>query len=443
MAESGTLLETQAYAETDVVALCHNLLRFDTTNYGDDDGPGERSAGEYISGVLADSGLDVEIIEARPGRTNVVARWPGVDPARPALLVHGHIDVVPAEASDWRHGPFSGEIADGCVWGRGAVDMKNFLAMVLAVVRERRRTGRPPARDVVLAFVADEEFGGGAGAGWLTRNRPDLFDGCTEAIGEVGGYSVTLPTDRRMYLVESAQKGLTWYKVTARGLAGHGSMLNAANSVADLAETVARIGRHEFPTRLTPAVRTFLEELAKELGLPFDPDDCAPLLAALGPVGRIVGATMFNTATPTVLRAGYKTNVIPAEAEAEFDCRYLPGHEEEFIAEFDALLGEGMTRETIHHDIAVEAEFTGPLSEAMRGSLLAEDPGALVAPYLLPAGTDAKHFSQLGMACYGFVPLRLPPDFDFPGVFHGVDERVPVDALRFGVRVLDRFFDMC
>jgi acetylornithine deacetylase/succinyl-diaminopimelate desuccinylase-like protein len=329
------------------------------------------------------------------------------------------------------------------VWGRGAVDMKNLLAMVLAVVRERRRTSRPPARDVVLAFVADEETGGHHGAGWLCRNRPDLFEGCTEAISEVGGYSVTLPTGRRLYLVETAQKGIAWYRLTASGIAGHGSMLNDENSVIELAEAVARIGRHQFPQRIRPALRDFLEELAAELGEPLDLDNPAPLLKALGPVERIVGGTFRDMATPTVLRAGMKTNVIPGQAHAEIDCRYLPGSEETFLTELDTLLGPNVQREELHYDIAVETDFTGPVTDAMRASLEGEDPDGRVVPYLLSAGTDAKHFSRLGIACFGFVPLRLPPDFDYPGVFHGVDERVPADSLRFGARVLDRFFDLC
>ncbi|GLY72879.1 M20/M25/M40 family metallo-hydrolase [Actinoallomurus iriomotensis] len=430
-------------AAEDAVTICRDLLRFDTTNYGDGSGPGERLAAEYIAGVLADAGLEPEIIEPTPGRTNVVAVWPGANPDRPRLLVHGHTDVVPADAADWRYPPFSGEIADGCVWGRGAVDMKNLLAMVLAVVRERRRESRPPARDVVLAFVADEETGGHHGAGWLCQNRPELFEGCTEAISEVGGFSVTLPTGRRLYLVETAQKGIAWYRLTADGVAGHGSMLNDENSVIELAEAVARIGRHRFPQRIRPALRDFLTELAAELGEPLDLENPAPLLKALGPVERIVGGTFRDMATPTVLRAGMKTNVIPGQAHAEIDCRYLPGSEETFLSELDTLLGPHVRREELHYDIAVETDFTGPVTDAMRASLEAEDPDGRAVPYLLSAGTDAKHFSRLGIACFGFVPLRLPPDFDYPGVFHGVDERVPTESLRFGARVLDRFFDLC
>ena len=430
-------------AEEESVRLCHDLLRFDTSNHGDDTGPGERVAAEYVAAALADVGLDIEIIEPRPGRTTVMARWAGAEPSRPGLLVHAHTDVVPADADVWRYGPFSGELADGCLWGRGAVDMKYFVAQVLAVVRARMRAGRPPARDVVLAFVADEEAGGGLGARWLVEHRPDLFEGCTEAIGEVGGYSATLPGGRRLYLVETAQKGVVWFRLTARGVAGHASMLNPANSVTELSEAIARIGRHRFPVRLTPSVRTFLEALAAELGRPFDPDDPGPLIEALGPVKRIVGAALRNVASPTRLAAGFKTNVIPGSAVGEIDCRYLPGFEDEVFAAIDELTGPLIDTEVIHRDIAVETDYTGRLAGAMTAGLVAEDPGAAVVPYLLPAGTDAKHFSRLGIDCFGFAPLRVPDGFDFPGLFHGVDERVPVDALRFGVRVLDRFFDLC
>ncbi|MFD0855758.1 M20/M25/M40 family metallo-hydrolase, partial [Actinomadura adrarensis] len=297
--------------------------------------------------------------------------------------------------------------------------------------------------DVVLAFVADEEAGGGLGARWLVDHRPELFEGCSEAIGEVGGYSASLPGGGRIYLIETAQKGVVWFRLTANGDAGHASMLNPANSVVELGDAVARIGHHRFPMRLTPTVRTFLESLAGALGEPFDPLDPVPLLKALGPVERIVGASLRNVASPTRLLAGNKTNVIPSQATAEVDCRFLPGFEDEIFEVIGELAGERVAIEVIHRDIAVETDFGGPLTEAISRSLRAEDPGALVAPYLLPAGSDAKHFSGLGIDCFGFAPLRLPAGFDFPRLFHGVDERIPVAALRFGVRVLDRFFDLC
>ena len=431
-----------AAAEAEVAAICRDLIRIDTTNPGDHSGPGERAAAEYVAGLLTAPGLEPVILESHPKRTSLVARIAGEDPARPALLIHGHLDVVPANASDWQLDPFSGEIADGCVWGRGAIDMKDMDAIMLAVARQRLRDGRKPARDVVLAFTADEEAGGTWGAAFLAQRHPELFDGVTEAIGEVGGFSVAVG-DQRMYAVQTAEKGLAWMRLTATGTAGHGSMIHGDNAVTTLAEAVARIGRHEWPVRLPDSARAFLEAASAALGVEFDPEDPGTVLGKLGAMSRLVGATVKNTANPTGLKAGYKVNVIPQSATAEIDGRFLPGYEEEFFAEIDRLLGGAVKREFIHHDIALETTADGALYDAMTAALLAEDPQAMVVPYCLSAGTDAKSFSKLGIRCFGFSPLKLPPELDFSGMFHGIDERVPVDGLRFGVRVLDRFLDIC
>jgi acetylornithine deacetylase/succinyl-diaminopimelate desuccinylase-like protein len=431
-----------ATAEDEVATLCRDLIRIDTSNYGDHSGPGERLAAEYVAALLGEVGLEPVMLESHPGRTSVVTRIRGEDPSRPALLMHGHLDVVPADAADWAVPPFSGETVDGSIWGRGAVDMKDMDAMILAVVRQRMRQGRRPPRDVVLAFLADEEAGGTWGARWLVDNHPGLFEGVTEAIGEVGGFSATI-AGQRLYLVETAEKGMAWLRLTARGTAGHGSALQNNNAVTELAETVARIGRHEWPTRLTPSARAFLEAAAEALGLEFTPGAAPQVLAKLGPLARMIGAALVNTANPTMLNAGYKVNVVPGAASANVDGRFLPGHEEEFLAELDSLLGPGVRREFIHQDIALETTFDGDLCAAMTAALLAEDPGAKAVPYCMPGGTDGKSFSRLGIRCFGFAPLRLPADIDFFGMFHSVDERVPVDALRFGVRVLDGFLDRC
>ncbi|GIH93040.1 M20/M25/M40 family metallo-hydrolase [Planobispora siamensis] len=429
--------------EDEVVELCRDLIRIDSTNAGDNAGPGERAAAEYVAEKLAEVGLEPRILESDDRRANVVARIAGEDSSRDALLLHGHLDVVPFNADDWTHHPLSGEIADDCVWGRGAVDMKDMDAMILAVVRQRLSQGRRPPRDVVLAFTADEEAGGTYGAQWLSEKHPDLFEGCTEAIGEVGGFSVSIDEARRLYLIETAEKGIAWMRLTAHGRAGHGSMLNSENAVTELAEAVGRIGRYEWPVRLTQTVKTFLNEVSANLNLEFDPDDAEATVAKLGPLARMIGATLRNTANPTMLAGGYKANVIPQTATAHVDGRFLPGHEEEFFATIDELLGPNVTREFVYHDIAIETGFDGPLVRAMADALVAEDPGALAVPYTLSGGTDLKAFSRLGMRGFGFAPLRLPADLDFSGMFHGVDERVPVDSLRFGVRVLDRFLDAC
>jgi acetylornithine deacetylase/succinyl-diaminopimelate desuccinylase-like protein len=429
-------------AQDEVVALCRDLIRIDTSNRGDNSGPGERQAAEHVAALLTDVGLEPTVLESDTNRASVVARIAGTDQSRPALLIHGHLDVVPADASDWQVDPFSGEVRDGCVWGRGAVDMKDMDAMTLAVIRQRMREGRRPPRDVVLAFLADEEAGGTYGARWLVDNHPGLFEGVTEAISEVGGFSVTFG-GRRLYLVEIAEKGLAWMRLTARGTAGHGSMLQKDNAVTELAEAIARIGRHDWPIQLTPAVEAFFTEAAAAVGVDFDPAGLPQLLDKIGSLSRLTGATVRHTLNPTVLDAGYKVNVVPQHATAQADGRFLPGHEDGFFAEVDKLLGPHVEREFIHHDIAVETTFDGDLVEAMKDALLAEDPDGKAIPYCLSAGTDAKSFSRLGIRCFGFAPLQLPPDLDFSGMFHGVDERVPTAALQFGTRVLDRFLDNC
>ncbi|MGX1853073.1 M20/M25/M40 family metallo-hydrolase [Streptomyces sp. NBC_01456] len=427
--------------EDEVVDLCRDLIRIDTSNYGDHSGPGERAAAEYVAEKLAEVGLEPQIFESHKGRASTVARIEGEDRSRPALLIHGHTDVVPANAEDWTHHPFSGEIADGCVWGRGAVDMKDMDAMTLAVVRDRLRTGRKPPRDIVLAFLADEEAGGTYGARYLVDHHPHLFEGVTEAISEVGGFSFTVNEKVRLYLIETAQKGMHWMKLTVDGNAGHGSMIHKDNAITELSEAVGRLGRHEFPVRVTKTLRSFLDQLGDALGTELDPENMDATLAKLGGIAKLIGASLKNTANPTQLGAGYKVNVIPGQATAHVDGRFLPGHEEEFLADLDRILGPRVKREDVHADKALETTFDGALVDAMQSALQAEDPIARAVPYMLSAGTDAKSFDDLGIRGFGFAPLKLPPELDFAGMFHGVDERVPVDGLKFGVRVLDRFID--
>jgi acetylornithine deacetylase/succinyl-diaminopimelate desuccinylase-like protein len=426
-------------AQDEVVELAGDLIRIDSSNYGDGSGPGEREAAEYVAAKLTEVGLEPDVFESADRRTSLVVRWAGEDRSRPGLLIHGHLDVVPAEAGDWTHHPFAGEIADDCLWGRGAVDMKDMDAMTLALVRQWRREGRKPPRDVVLAFLADEEAGGVQGAHWLVDNHPDLFEGVSEAISEVGGFSFTLPGGERAYLIETAQKGIQWLRLVAKGRAGHGSMVTDDNAIVTIAEAVARIGRHEWPLRLTPTVVRFLEEISEALGIEFDPKEPETGIAKLGTLARIVGATLRNTANPTMLKGGYKHNVIPQTADAFIDCRFLPGLEDELLETIDELMGPDVTRETLVRDIAVETTFDGPLVEAMVAALQAEDPGSRAIPYCLSGGTDNKSFKLLGIRGFGFAPLRLPAELDFSGMFHGIDERVPLDSLKFGVRVLDRF----
>jgi acetylornithine deacetylase/succinyl-diaminopimelate desuccinylase-like protein len=316
-------------------------------------------------------------------------------------------------------------------------------AMVLAVVRDWARTGRKPPRDIVLAFVSDEEAGGRQGAHYLVDHHPELFADCTEAISEVGGFSVSVGGDLRLYAIQTAEKGLGWLRLRARGRPGHGSMLHDDNAVTRLAAAVSRVGAHEFPLFVTDTVRRFLDEIATVTGLDIDPDHPEPALAKLGAMSRMIGATLRNTANPTMLAAGYKANVIPSGAEATIDTRFLPGQEQDLLDTIDELIGDGISREFVARDIAVETGFDGAVVDAMSAALRAEDPGAHPVPYLMSGGTDAKSFSTLGIRCFGFTPLRLPPELDFTALFHGIDERVPVDSLQFGVRVLDRFLAGC
>jgi acetylornithine deacetylase/succinyl-diaminopimelate desuccinylase-like protein len=363
----------------------------------------------------------------------------GVDPDASPLLIHGHLDVVPANAADWSKPPFEGEVADGCVWGRGAVDMKDFDAMVLSVVRARARAGIAPRRPIRLAFTADEEAGSGLGATWLVEEHPELFDGCEEAVGEVGGFSLTIRDDLRLYLVQTAEKGMAWLDLIADGRAGHGSFRNDDNAVTELAAAVARVGTYEWPHRITPAQQAFLAAVSEAFEIELDPAEAEQTLARLGSIARMVGATMSNTANPTMLRAGYKHNVIPGRATGAIDARFVPGGREELLDTITELLGDKVRYEIATENVAVETEFSGALVEAMQACLAVEDPGARAVPYLMSGGTDAKAWTRLGIRCFGFAPLRLPPDLDFVSLFHGVDERVPTDSLEFGARVLDGF----
>ena len=434
----------------EVVELCRDLIRIDTSNYGDDSGPGERKAAEHVAALLDEVGIASELFEREPGRTSLVAQWGGVSTGsttgqgaaedRGALLLHGHLDVVPAAAEDWQVHPFSGEIRDGYLWGRGAVDMKDFDAMLLSVVRARTRAGAVPERPVVLCFTADEEAGGHHGAQVLVDDHADHLAHCTEAVGEVGGFSTTI-RGQRLYLIEAAEKGMAWMRLTARGRAGHGSMINDDNAVARLTAAVARIGAHQWPVRLTPAMQTLLAAVGEIAGTEATPDNAEALVEEFGGAARMMGAVIRNTANPTMLQAGYKVNVIPKEATAYVDGRFLPGYEDEFFDTVAELCGEGIERSFLSHQQPWETPYDGDLVDAMQRCLVAEDPDALVAPFLMSGGTDAKHFNRLGLHSYGFTPLRLPADLDFTALFHGVDERVPVDALEFGARVLDRFVE--
>ena len=422
----------------EAVRLCQELIRIPSVNHGGGKGD-ERAVAEYVANYLRECGLTPIIYKSAETRVNVVARIKGRDNTRPGLVVHGHLDTVPADAADWQRDPWSGEIIDGEIWGRGAVDMKDMDAMILAVAKDWHRRGYIPERDIVLAFFADEEAGGTYGVNWIVKNHPEAFAGCNEAISEVGGFSATLSNGKRLYLVETSEKGMYWMELTAEGKAGHGSMVNKENSVTALTQAVSRIGTHQWPIRMTETLRTFLSTVARTLGKEFDEKNPAPIVAELGSMARMIGATTQNTANPTMLTAGYKENVIPQYARAVIDGRFLPGFEDEFISTIKELAGPNISVKPIIHDVALELPFTGELVDAMCAAIRDCDPEGIPVPYVMSGGTDNKGLSKLGIAGYGFSPLKLPPELDFMALFHGIDERVPVSAIHFGVEALDRF----
>jgi acetylornithine deacetylase/succinyl-diaminopimelate desuccinylase-like protein len=430
---------TETAAQDEVTDLLVDLIRINTSNPTHP----ERPAAEWVAAKLDEVGLESQIIEAAPGRASTIARVQGTDSSRAPLLIHGHLDVVPADAGEWSVDPFAGEIKDDYVWGRGAIDMKHMDAMALAVIRDWQRSGRRPPRDIVLAFVSDEEAGGVQGAHYLVDNHRDLFADCTEAISEVGGFSVSLDEQLRVYLIQTAEKGINWLRLKATGRPGHGSLVHPDNAVTRLATAVSQIGTYEWPIVITDTVRATINGLAELTGRDLDPDDVDSWLPLLGDAARMIGATIRNTTNPTMLDAGYKANVIPSKAEATIDARFLPGQEDELLRTIDGMLGDGVQREFIVQDIAVETGFEGALVEAMSAALRAEDPAAHPLPYLMSGGTDAKSFSTLGIRCFGFAPLLLPSDLNFMSLFHGIDERVPIEGLKFGVRVLDRLLANC
>lgn len=433
----GETTETTSTPEAETARICQEFIRFDTSNYSSGEAEGERAAAEHVAELIQEVGLETQYFESAPGRANVFTRLEGSDPTADALLVHGHLDVVPAMAQDWSVDPFAGELKDGMIWGRGAVDMKDMDAMMLSVLRHMRRTGAVPKRDIVFGFFADEEAGMRYGSKYMVHEHPEVFEGVTDAISEVGGFSASIG-GRRAYLLQTAEKGLLWLKLHAQGQAGHGSGLHEDNAVTHLSRAMANIGQYTWPVELTKTTRAFLDQVTELTGVEFDPQNPQKLLRELGAVSRFVGATLQNTSNPTVLEGGYKTNVIPGSAQGAVDVRFLPEQKEHVLATLQELAGDKVRIEAEFEDIALEVPFSGTVVDAMVDALEAEDPDAVVLPYMLGAGTDNKSLSTLGITGYGFVPLQLPDELDFTGMFHGVDERVPVASLEFGSRVLDR-----
>lgn len=431
---------TRRLLEDEALEFVRDLIRIDSVNTGNPDtiGDGETRAARLVQDRLEDAGIPTTFLEPVPGRGSVIARLPGADPEAGALIVHAHLDVVPVDAQDWSHPPFAAEIDDGLLYGRGAVDMKDFAGVILAVAREFARSGTRPRRDLIFAFLADEEAGGRWGASWIVDNRPDLLAGATEAISEVGGFSVPLAEGRRAYLLATAEKGVGGAVVTARGEAGHASRPSPKDPVTRLASAVARIGEHRFPVVRTPALERFLEIFGAERGAAFTDEDLDAQLAGLGFVGRVIAASARQTVAPTVLRAGDKSNVIPATARASLDLRALPDREGELREQIVRLAGPEVEVTFASALSPIESPLDTPFQRVISAAVLAEDADGVVVPYLLPASTDNKHFARMGVHGYGFVPLRVPDDFDVYGQFHSTDECVPVESLYFSARTTAR-----
>ena len=424
--------------ESECISICQELIRIPSVNYGEGKGD-ERAVAAYVCEKLNEVGIETEQIVTGENRVNVVAKIAGIDTSRPGLIVHGHLDVVPVDAADWSVDPFGGIIKDGYLWGRGAVDMKDMDAMIIATVRAWKRANYQPPRNILLVFFADEEAGSEYGSRYLVKNRPEIFNGYTEAISEVGGFSVTITGGHRLYFIEGAQKGINWLQLKAKGEAGHGSFINPKNAVTKLAAAVARIGSYEWPQVETKTGAKFWSKIAELTGDQYDPKNPRPLLKHIGEAARMLGATIQNTANPTMLSAGYKANVIPQQATAVVDGRFLPGFEDELLQTITKLAGDDIEIEVLVRDKALEVDFEGPLVDSMKAAIAKFDPEGIPVPYLLSGGTDNKALSDLGIIGYGFSPVKLPPDLDFFALFHGVDERIPVDGLKFGVKVLNEF----
>lgn len=414
--------------------VAQRLIQFDTSNRGQGDANPEKPAALWVADYLQQLGVESTLYESAPGRTTLVAQIPGAEPDLPGLVLHGHLDVVPVDAANWSVDPFAGVIKDGMLWGRGAVDMKDMDAMMLTAVAELLRNGEKPRRNLTLVFFADEENGGVYGSTWMVKNHPEVFAGAKYAISEVGGYSIHIG-DKRAYLLQTGEKSANWIRLRARGVAEHGSSIATDNPIVTLSAALVRLAEHKWELELGRTTSALLAEIARLLDA--DPDtDPLTLLAQTGSAAGFLAPTLCATTNPTVAKAGYMQNVIPDTAEAIIDVRALPWKQAETLAKVQQILGDQIEMEMLVDVVGLENEFGGEAVEAMIASLRRVDPDAVVLPYLLSGGTDNKALSELGISGYGFAPLQLPKELDFPAMFHGVDERVPLAALDFGHRVL-------
>ena len=427
-----------------VVELLQELIRFDTTNP-----PGnERACIEFVRAQLEDAGCETQVYATDPERPNLVSRIAG-GPA-PPLLLQGHVDVVTTGGQSWTRPPFEGLIEDGYLWGRGALDMKGGVAMLVnAFLRAKREHVELPG-DLVLVVLSDEEAGGDLGARFLAQEHPELFEGMRYALGEFGGASLHLG-GRRFYPIQVAEKQICWLKATVRGPGGHGAMVQRGGTLARLGRLLSDLDRKRLPVHVTPVVRDFVERVAAELPRKealvlrslLKPRFTDTALRLLGERGATLEPMLRNTVNATIVRGGAKINVVPSAIELELDGRALPGFgPDELIAEVQALVGEDVELELVRHDPGPAAPDLG-LFETLAGVIRELDPEGIPVPLLQIGVTDGRFFSRVGVQTYGFLPMRLPDDFRFEKLIHAADERIPVEALEFGAeavwRAIQRF----
>ena len=427
------------------VELLQNLIRFDTTNP-----PGNEAACiGYIDDVLTDAGFETMILTRDESRANLVTRLAGQGHA-PPLLMYGHVDVVTTEGQEWTHPPFDGTVADGYIWGRGTLDMKGAVAMMMAALMRARAQGLAPPGDVVLAVVSDEEAGGEYGARYLVENHAELFDGIRYAIGEAGGFSFQIGGST-LYPIMVAEKQICWMKATVRGEGGHGSMPAKGQAMAKLAQVLQTLDRRRLPVHVTPPTRQMIEGMASVLPSLqrlllrqlLNPMLTDRILDLMGPMGEIMDPLLHNTVSPTVLQGSTKINVIPSEVSVELDGRLLPGYTaDDMVSELRALVGDEVELTVVKHEPGPPEPDMG-LFDTLADILREADPGSTPGPLVLAGVTDARHFSRLGIHTYGFTPMKMPPELDFWRLAHATDERIPVDSMEFGIeaiyKLLQRF----
>ncbi len=420
--------------------LLQRLIRFETTNP-----PGnERECIAWIEGLLRELGCETRVLAKDPERPNLVARIPGEGSASP-LLLQGHVDVVPTDDQDWSRPPFEARAEDGFIWGRGALDMKGGVAMMLSAFMRAKSDGTALPGDVIFAAMSDEEAGSELGAKFLVDEHRELFDGVRYAIGEFGGFSIET-AGRRLYPIMVAEKQVCWTRAVVRGPGGHGSLPMRGGAMARLARFLRNLDRKRLPVHVTPVVRQMVEATAAAMPAPASvalrgllrPRLTDRLLDAMGERGKLFDPVLHNTANATIVRGGGKINVIPGEIELELDCRLLPGFgPADLLAELGELAGEGIELEVLRfEESAAEADMG--MFESLGAVLRELDPSGAPIPLLLAAITDARVFDRLGIQTYGFLPMRLPAEMRFTELIHAADERVPADTLDFGAEAIHR-----